>query len=392
MESKKSLFLAAVLIWFQGGVAVFAQFGFPTADAGDRQRDDAGQADVAGRSGFGWGTANGVGETRVQPSVNNGSWKLGVLVENTTTGVKIRRVDAGSPAASAGLEVGDVIVNVGGYQVGYVGGRLFDVGEEFRRRVDNQGRVELLVRDVRTNSLRIIPVGLKAASVRISGEIRLSDGGALPANSILQLQIVNRSRPNTEVFGGSNTQAVGNQRPIYFEMFVDPTYLRPGEQYELQAAISSGRQTLYLLRPAVRVDLVNSPDSYLRLTMTKVGNGVPDQDFNPGYPPGSQQSIVTYYQSILGRTPQQWEVNAWLKHFAKGAAKDDLPRDLLVSEEFYDKAGGNPAGFIDAMFMSVTGRPPNAVDRARWLTRFQQLGNRDRTTLVREFWNQYKPR
>jgi len=51
-----------------------------------------------------------------------------------------------------------------------------------------------------------------------------------------------------------------------------------------------------------------------------------------------------------------------------------------------------PTGFIDALFMSVTGRPPNAVDRTRWLTRFQQLGNRDRTTLVREFWNQYKPR
>jgi uncharacterized lipoprotein YbaY len=298
-------------------------------------------------------------------------------------------VERGSAADSAGIEVGDVIITVGGFQVGYVGGRLFDVGEEFRRRVDSQGRVELLVRDVRRNELRVLNVGLRSASVRISGEIRLSDNRNLPPNAILQLQLVSRNRPNSDILGGSSTQLIGNQRPIRFEMNVDTSYLRPGEQYELRAAISSGRETLYLLRPGAAVDPLSNADSFLRLTMQPAGGNIPDQDFGPGIPPNSQAKIVRFYESFLERTPQQWEVSAWVKHFNKGLPADDLPRSLLVSDEFYDKAGGSSAAFINRMFLVVTGKQPSLAERNRWQQRFQQLGGRDRTAIVREFWREY---
>lgn len=367
--------------------AANAQFGFPPSDSGYRDRE-GGDADQRSM-GFGWGSSGGFGEERIRPPSNNGNWRLGVTVDNTNTGVRVRKVERGSAADSAGIEVGDVIINVGGYQVGYVGGRLFDVGEEFRRRVDSQGRVELLVRDVRRNELRVLNVGLKAASVRISGEIRLSDNRNLPANAVLQLQLVSRNRPNSDILGGSSTQLIGNQKPIRFEMYVDPSYLRPGEQYELRAAISSGRETLYLLRPGAAVDPLNNSDSYLRLTMQPTGGNIPDQDFGPGIPPNTQAKIIRFYESFLARTPQQWEVTAWVKHFNKGLSADDLPRSLLVSDEFYDKAGGNSTSFINRMFVVVTGQQPSIAERNRWQQRFQQLGGRDRTTIVREFWREY---
>ena len=98
---------------------------------------------------------------------------------------------------------------------------------------------------------------------------------------------------------------------------------------------------------------------------------------------------MRYYESFMGRTPQQWEVNAWVKHFNKGLPEDDLPRSLLVSDEFYDKAGGTSSLFITRLFSVVTGRQPSVADRNRWMQRYQQLGGRDRTVLVREFWREY---
>lgn len=365
---------------------VLGQSAFPSADSGSRDRE----GDIDSRSmDFGWGGSQGGAEERLRPPTNTGNWRLGVTVDNTTTGVVVKRVEQNSPASAAGLEPGDVIVAIAGYQVGYVGGRLFDVGEEFRRRVDSRGRVEMLVRDVRRNDLRIINVGLQSASARLAGEVRLSDNRQLPPNSVLQLRLVNRNRPSAEINGGSYTALIGNRRPILFELNVDTSYLRPGESYELQAAISSGRDTLYLLRPALRVDPLNNNNSNLRITMQPASGTIPDTDFGPSIPPNSQQSIITYYQNYLGRTPQQWEIAAWAKHFLKGLPADDLPRSLLVSEEFYDRAGGNANSFIDRMFQVVTGRSPNLTDRNRWLQRYQQLGGRDRTVLVREFWKEY---
>ena len=59
------------------------------------------------------------------------SWRLGVAIQNVDTGVVLTDVEAGMPAQQAGLETGDIIVNVGGFQVGYVKGALFDLGDFF---------------------------------------------------------------------------------------------------------------------------------------------------------------------------------------------------------------------------------------------------------------------
>jgi membrane-associated protease RseP (regulator of RpoE activity) len=89
-----------------------------------------------------------------------GDWKLGVWAYNTETGVVVTRVAPGSAAAREGLEPGDRIVSVGGYQVGYVGDLLYPLGFELQRHAGSRGDVLLLVQNVRGNELLNLNVQL----------------------------------------------------------------------------------------------------------------------------------------------------------------------------------------------------------------------------------------
>jgi S1-C subfamily serine protease len=89
-----------------------------------------------------------------------GDWKLGVWAYNTETGVVVTRVSPGSAAAREGLEPGDRIVSVGGYQVGYVGNLLYPLGFELNRHAGSRGEVLLLVQNVRGNKLLNLDVRL----------------------------------------------------------------------------------------------------------------------------------------------------------------------------------------------------------------------------------------
>jgi hypothetical protein len=89
-----------------------------------------------------------------------GDWKLGVWVHNSETGVVVTRVASGSAAERRGLEPGDRIVSVGGFQVGYVGDLLYPLGYELQRQAGGRGDVLLLVQNVRGNGLVNLEVQL----------------------------------------------------------------------------------------------------------------------------------------------------------------------------------------------------------------------------------------
>jgi len=118
------------------------------------------------------GTEEGMPAARVAPQVQPGGriappfilpqrWRLGVFAVNTETGVLITRVIPGTPAWRAGVEPRDHIVCVGGYQIGFVNGRLYPLGDELQHRADRAGRVALLVQDTRTGDLVNMPVQLE---------------------------------------------------------------------------------------------------------------------------------------------------------------------------------------------------------------------------------------
>lgn len=118
------------------------------------------------------GFRDGVPDLRVRPEIRPGDpapywlpprtqWKLGVYAYNTDAGVVITRVVRGGPAARAGLERGDTVVNVGGHQVGYVGDRLFPLGYELQHHAGQRGHVGLLVQNVRNRDLITLDVRLE---------------------------------------------------------------------------------------------------------------------------------------------------------------------------------------------------------------------------------------
>ncbi|MFN9912489.1 MAG: PDZ domain-containing protein, partial [Pirellulaceae bacterium] len=115
------------------------------------------------------------------PPVAPQGYRLGVQVRNTDTGVELVSIQSNSVAQRAGLEAGDIIINVAGYQVGYVGDRLYDVGEEIARRVQGNGQVALLVRNRRDGRLLNIPVyfGGTVASRAVTGRLLLKEATAI---------------------------------------------------------------------------------------------------------------------------------------------------------------------------------------------------------------------
>jgi C-terminal processing protease CtpA/Prc len=88
-------------------------------------------------------------------------WRLGVFAYNTDTGVVVSRVIPHSAAWQAGLEPGDRIVAVAGFQVGYVGEFLFPLGAELQRNAGPRGELTLLVQNVRNDELLNLPVRLE---------------------------------------------------------------------------------------------------------------------------------------------------------------------------------------------------------------------------------------
>ena len=116
------------------------------------------------------GTPDGQSELKIAPPGNDPiarprimpqRWYLGVYAYNTEQGVMITDVVPGSPAGIVGLEPRDLIVNVAGFQVGYVGDNLYPLGDELQARANARGFVRLLVQNRRNNELVNIDVPLE---------------------------------------------------------------------------------------------------------------------------------------------------------------------------------------------------------------------------------------
>ena len=162
----------------QGQVAPGGRTREPAVDEGGTPRREGGiprKAVEEGRARGGQteGSEEGLPEAGAQPRIKEfaprwapprGEWKLGVWGYNTESGVVITRIAPGSAAQSQGMEAGDRIVTVGGYQVGYVGDLLYPLGYELQRQAGPRGEVRLLVQNVRGKEL-------------VNLDVRLSGGG-----------------------------------------------------------------------------------------------------------------------------------------------------------------------------------------------------------------------
>jgi putative lipoprotein len=341
---RKSAALSSLLILTMLLVCVARVESAAAQESRDRDSGPAPSASVGGEAQSRYLPPGG------QPS---GTYKLGITPRNTDTGVQILQVAAGSVAQRSGLEPNDVIVNVAGYQVGLVGGRLYDIGDELAKRVDSRGRVSLLVRNSRDGKLINVPVQFTSSLWTISGEIATSDRVNPGPNAVVTVRLIDVTRPQwaTNAIAEVSFSAQGRW-PLAYRMDFDPGLLKSGHQYAMEAKVVERGLILMQTIPASKVNLnTNSTRSNLKLISTGIrptGNNLS---------PSAQ--IGQWYQQYLGRAASPREISAWESDLKSGGSLQKVQASLLSSSEFYDQQNDNPERFVNEVYTAVEGTPPS---------------------------------
>jgi len=342
--------------------------------------DDWQSTPVAGPA---FGAAQPSGRTAYVPSWNSqpNAWRLGVAIENLETGVLLTDVERGMPAEKAGLKRGDVIITVGGYQCGYVGGSLYDLGDEINRRVDQQGRINVLAFDNQTRQLRGLPITLvqqTAAGVR--GMITCRERITLTRQAALTVRlrdVTYASWQNVEV--GKQVIANPPQPPIPFSIEFDPASIYRDHKYAVDAwLVDRGEIVLQSPAPTPVTPLAGS--TAIQVNLVRVGPSTPP---STAYAVGQLEQIDNWYRQYLGRAATSQELAAWQAHLQAGRSPQDVLAFILGSSEYYDRMGNQNSRYLAELYQTVYGRPPTAYESQQFAAQYQQY-NGARSQFVRE--------
>ena len=336
-------------------------------------------ATPTGYAGSGW---LGSGSSASSP------WRLGVTGENTETGVQVRQVASGSAAATARIEAGDMILTVGGFQVGLVEGRLYDLADEINRRADSHGLVNLVVQDHRTGRLASVRVQLVRGENLLRGSVVYTEPAALPADAVVTLNIGNVSRPHYQVHQQNNSYRLVRSGETPFAISYDPAYIDPADIYQITASVTSAGRTILTGRQAPQVLTKGNP-SLVRIQLVPVerlvSNTGPVTTVTAGYANHNNliEQLNELYRQLLVRNPTELELVAWQNMPGIQDHMEDVSLKLMASQEYFDRVGNNSTAWTDQVFRQVVGRSPNQQELAQWLNRYEQL-RRSRMAMLQQ--------
>ncbi len=357
-----------------------AQSGLGTTD--QRNRNSS-----FGASAPGWQGSNWLGNSAARPQ----EWRLGVRGDNLETGVLIREVGRNSAAARARIEPGDLIVTVGGYQVGMVDGRLYDLAEEINRRADSRGVVSLVVQDQLGGRLSSVRVQLDGSQGSLTGSLTLSQRTALPNDAIVTVQIENVSRPFFSVRHGQTSFRPNIGGDIPFEIAFDPTYIDPQDVYQVRASVTSGGRTILSSQPQRILTLGNPSQVRLQLIplMNLASNPGAGGVVTAGYPDFNtiDERIIAMYREYLRRDPTFLELAALRATPGIADRLDSMPLELMAAQEYFDASGNNNAVWLDRVFEEVVKRKASQSELQQWMQRYGDL-RYSRTELLRQLFAQ----
>ena len=338
--------------WATAWALVAAVVPAPAQDI--RARDD----DPAAAGG-----ARYVPPTAAQPV----RFPLGINVRNTTAGVEIVSVNAGGVAQRSGLEAGDVIVTVAGFQVGYVGDRLFDLGDEVARRVDGAGRVSLLVRNRRTGGLVTVPLQFGSATSRaVVGRIFVQPPVALPPTAVVTIRVLDVTQPQWRDVAVVQGQAAVNALPLPYR--IDLPLPPPRHRHAIDAWIEDrGRILAQTQSPTVLAAVDHDQQADLTLAAAAAG---PVVGGTPGVAPRDQ--IERWIQAYLGRPSRPFETDIWLASLQRGRSLTDVQAGILGSSELFERQGRSRDLYVAEVFRLLYGGPPNAAQIADLRARYDR--------------------
>lgn len=315
-------------------------------------------------------------------------WLLGVTGQNRDTGVLVNNVSSNSAAARARIEAGDLIVNVGGFQVGMVAGRAYDLAEEINRRADTSGLVTLIIQDHRSGQLASVPIQLDNPSTLLVGTINYRDSYTLPADAIVTVQIENVTRPYYSVHNGSTQLRPGSGNSFPFEIAYDGAYINAQDTYQVRATISSGGRTIADTVQPQKV-LTNGGGNQAQLTLASVGNSSPGGVISAGYGPNYEtvdSRLTSMYRKYLNREPTFVELAALRMTPDIENRLNSMPLDIMASQEYFDAAGNNNSEWLGRIFTQVVKRPPTQSELQQWMQRYGDL-RYSRTDLLRQLYS-----
>ncbi|MFV0446145.1 MAG: YbaY family lipoprotein [Planctomycetaceae bacterium] len=307
-----------------------------------------------------------------------GRWQLGVQVQNTETGVLLTQVHPGSTAASAGLAIGDRILTVAGHQVGYVDGRLVDLGDEINQHISPNGRVTLLIFSARTGQVQSGPLSLLASGGLIPGTaLYRGTGIRLSRGAVLNVVMRDVSYDHWKSVVVAQTSVPGADRaPIGFQLSFNPAQCHAGHQYVIEAEVVDGGRSVLRTAAPVAVSPLN-PTAPVALVLAPFATTLPGVVGT--IPPGTRvvvpyDQINGWYSSYLGRQPTAQELQTWQSHLQQGRPVTDIQSYLLGSSEYYDRHRNDPQRYVRSAYESVYGNEPNAQQLQQWQQRYQQSG------------------
>ncbi len=298
-----------------------------------------------------------------------GRYRLGVQVRNTENGVLLTSVAPGGVAARNGLEAGDAIVTVGGFQVGYVDRRLYDLGDELDRNVDRSGRVTLLM--LRRRDGRLInnyidfsepaggpgpgPGGGPTDRVSLRGLIEARGNPRLSQNAVQVVRILDVTHPGWQnVVVHRGVERGPGQFPLNFGTSFDA---RPGHRYAADVIIYDGGRQFQTDRAEVDGPGGRNPRVKLRV----------ERDV-------ALYDPTNWYRSNLGRAPTGRELSVWREQLEQGYSQDEIEAQILGGREFFDRKGSNPTEYARGVTRAATGREPTTDEVRTLATQLQQPG------------------
>jgi putative lipoprotein len=323
------------------------------------------------------GDASARSESRYLPpgQPNPSQFRLGVQVRNTPTGVVITKVMPGSVAQQIGLEAGDTILTVSGYQVGLVEGRSYDVAEEISLRLMRQGSALLLVLNHRNGQVVNIPVSSETpVAATILGTAMTNDRRNVAPGMTLDIRLLDITHPQwRDVTIAESQIRIGGQWPIPFRIDYDPSLIRANHRYAVEAQISHRGQIIQRTTDPV---LVNLSATTPRVNLNLVSFSGPPTTPGPGsggVAASPIDQVELWYNELLGRGLTDRERSVWQRELSKGKPTLEILATILGSSEYSDRFRGNTRSYITSVFQTLYGRSPSPQELARWQSRLAQL-------------------
>jgi uncharacterized lipoprotein YbaY len=329
---------------------------------------DARNRDVAQPFGLGFdNSAAKFATPAAAPAAAPPARPLGVMARNTTAGVEIVSVSPGSVAQSSGLDVGDTIVTVGGYQVGLVGDRLYDLGDEVSRRISPAGQVPMLVHVKRTSELALKPVQFDVATRSVSGVLTAEGNATVPRTSLITVRLLDVTEPQWRDVALTQGQLpVTGGFPVSYRL--DPPPLTPQHRYAIDARVEDGGRLL-LQTPAPIA--IAWPDRDQRIDLVLSSRGVQPTTTTAGLAPAAQ--IQQWIQQYLGRPARPYETEVWLADLQQGKSLANVQAGILSSSEFFERQRSSRDLYVAEVFRQLYGVPPSPAQLADLQARYDRV-------------------